>query len=310
MSVGRCYLIEALLHFLEMDNVNKSPKKNNPCPPNDAGEEEKKMHVFNVLDRFVQTYILEPTDDEGDDVVGDNDDNYDGKDGVFNYAANLLKSFMVLVDCKDAVASGNGEHLATIQKQMLFHFASVSGYNSYAIEMLIRTLQNQVLLSPAEAHQCKWAALANWKGGKNKNIEIDLLQENRNSDLKGMIRQMGANKTDKAIQRVSKAAGGVRKIIDVFEAQSSIKPKSSAHSHRSATEDEKKMLADLQKLKPFAISPGRYHQTFEGISSDPLENFDEKKFCEWLERRQRNIAMHFPSDDKADDLFDEDNDNT
>ena len=97
---------------------------------------------------------------------------------VFNYAANLLKSFMVLVDCKDAVASGNGEHLATIQKQMLFHFASVSGYNSYAIEMLISTLQNQVLLSPAEAHQCKWAALANWKGGKNKNIEIDLLQEN------------------------------------------------------------------------------------------------------------------------------------
>ena len=67
--------------------------------------------------------------------------------------------------------------------------------------MLISTLQNQVLLSPAEAHQCKWAALANWKGGKN--IEIDLLRENRNSDLKGMIPQMGANKTDKAIQRVS-----------------------------------------------------------------------------------------------------------
>ena len=120
---------------------------------------------------------------------------------------------------------------------------------------------------------------------------------------------MGANKTDKAIQRVSKAAGGVRKIIDVFEAQTSIEPKSSAHSHRSATEDEKKMLADWQKLKPFAISPGRYHQTLEGISSDPLENFDEKKFCEWLERHQRNIAMHFPSDDTADDLFDEDNDN-
>ena len=161
MSVGRCYLIEALLHFFEMDNVNEPSKKNNPCSPNDTGEEEKKMHVFNMLDRFVQTYILEPTDDKGSDIIGDNDDNYDGKDGVFNYAGNLLKSFMVLVDCKDAVASGNGEHLATIQKQMLFHFATVSGYNLYAIEMLISILQNQVLLSHAEAHQCKWAALAN-----------------------------------------------------------------------------------------------------------------------------------------------------
>ncbi len=33
-------------------------------------------------------------------------------DGVFNYFLNLVKSFMVLLDCKDVVASGNGEHLA------------------------------------------------------------------------------------------------------------------------------------------------------------------------------------------------------
>ncbi len=36
---------------------------------------------------------------------------------------------------------------------------------------------------------------------------------------------MGANKTEKAIQRMSKAAGGVRKIINVFEDQASIRPK-------------------------------------------------------------------------------------
>ena len=83
--------------------------------------------------------------------------------------------------------------------------------------MLISDIQNEVLLSPAEAHQCKWAALANWKGGRNKNIEIDLLQENRNKDIKGLIQLMGANKTGKAIDRVSRAAGGVCKIVDVFD---------------------------------------------------------------------------------------------
>ncbi len=36
---------------------------------------------------------------------------------------------------------------------------------------------------------------------------------------------MGANKTEKAIQRMSKAAGGVR-IINVFEHQASVRPKS------------------------------------------------------------------------------------
>ena len=66
------------------------------------------------------------------------------------------------------MATGNGDHLAIIQKQMILYF-SVS-YNAYAIEMLISTMQNQVTLSAAEAHKCKWGALVNWKGGKSKNI--------------------------------------------------------------------------------------------------------------------------------------------
>ncbi len=304
MSVGHCYLIEALLQFFNMDNVNESPKSNNPCPPNDLNEDERKLHVLAVLDKFLEEYVFqtsECSDDDGDTIDDDDDDD---DDGVYNYSINLLKSFMVLVDCKNAVASGNGEHLALIQKQMLLYFSSVSGFNSYAIEMLIATIQNEVLLSPAEAQQCKWAALANWKGGRNKNIEIDLLQENRNKDIKELIRHMGANKTDKAVQRISKAAGGVRKIVDVFEDQVGITPKSSFHSHRSSSEDEKKILADLQQLKPFAKTPGRSHSSFCGISSDPLKDLDEQKFCEWLQRHQKNIAIHFPTidEDSSDDM--------
>ena len=38
--------------------------------------------------------------------------------------------------------------------------------------MLISTLQNEVLPSPREAHQCKWTALANWKGGQEKTLRL------------------------------------------------------------------------------------------------------------------------------------------
>ena len=309
MSVGHCYLIEALLEFFKMDKTDESPKENDPCPSKDITDDEKKAHILAVLDKFLDEYIFQTTAQSDDEDMLADDDDDDISDGIFNYSINLLKSFMVLIDCKDAVASGNGEHLALVQKQMLLYFSSVSGYNSYAIEMLISTIQNAVLLSPAEAHQCKWAALANWKGGRNKNIEIDLLQENRNKDIKGLIHLMGSNKTEQAIERASRAAGGVRKIVDVFEDQASIKTKSSAHSHKSSTEDENKILADLRKVKPFSQTPGRSHKSFVGISSDPLENLDEEKFCEWLKRHQKNIAVHFPtqslndsgSDDEVDD---------
>ena len=79
--------------------------------------------------------------------------------------------------------------------------------------MLTRTVQNEVFLSEAEAHQCKWASNVNWKGGVGNNLEMDLLQENINRDLKKAIKHMGANKTYKAIERLSRAAGGVRKIV-------------------------------------------------------------------------------------------------
>ena len=32
-----------------------------------------------------------------------------------------------------------------------------------------------------------------------------------------------------------------------------------------------------------------------GISADPLNDLDEKKFEEWLQRHQKNIPLHFPT---------------
>ena len=98
----------------------------------------------------------------------------------------------MLIDFKDAVKEGNGKQLSILHKQLLWHFKSVSGYNVYAIEMLISIIQSEVFLSEAESNQVMWAGIVNWKGRDAKNIEIDLLQENRNKDLKSLIKSMGA----------------------------------------------------------------------------------------------------------------------
>ena len=52
-------------------------------------------------------------------------------------------------------------------------------------------IQNDVtcISSEAEARHCMWASTANWKGGVGKSIEIDLLQENRNKDMKRPLKQ-------------------------------------------------------------------------------------------------------------------------
>ena len=45
------------------------------------------------------------------------------------------------------------------------------------------------------------------------------MQENQNRDLKKLIKNMSANKTDKAIEHASKAVGGVRKAMQNFDVQ-------------------------------------------------------------------------------------------
>ena len=47
---------------------------------------------------------------------------------------------MILADIKDAVATENGQHLSVLHKQLLVHFFSASGFNEYAIEMLVNIM--------------------------------------------------------------------------------------------------------------------------------------------------------------------------
>ena len=100
-------------------------------------------------------------------------------------------------------------------------------------------------LSEAEAHQCIWASTVNCKGGAGNNIEIDLLQEDRNKSLKKSIKSMGPNKTDNAINKSSRASGGEDKIVENFDVQIKRATQSSSHSHRSTAADKSIVMADL-----------------------------------------------------------------
>ncbi|KAK2551333.1 hypothetical protein P5673_027726 [Acropora cervicornis] len=183
---------------------------------------------------------------------------------------------------------------------MLPHFKSTPGFNSYAIEMLINIIHNEVFLSEEEAHQCIWSATNNWQGGIGKNIEIDILQENRNRDIKKQIKSMGANKTNAAVERASRSTGGERKIIENFDQMVRKAKKSSAHTHSRSALDESKILADLREVKPFAYHGNRF-DSFPNISYDQLESLDQEDFQRWLGRHKRNIPLNAPQAQDEDD---------
>ena len=165
-----------------MSDSQKNPKRNGPNMAYITTDEQKKLFIESTYtpDKFLEQYVFI----EGDQAFG--------TDSECHYSVNLVKSFIILADIKDAVATGNGQHLLVMHKQLLVHFFSASGLNEYSIEMLVNMMQHQIFLSPAQAHQCMWTATVNWSGGYGKNVEIDLFQENRNKDIKSMIKSMGS----------------------------------------------------------------------------------------------------------------------
>ena len=271
-----------------METTKHKPTANGPHSVNVFDEDYRKRYMGNTLDKFLNEYVF---------VTENKESSSTPTNGVWCYGANVLKSHLVLADMKDAVATGNGDYLTVLRKQLLLHFFSTPGFNNYAIEMFINILQCEVLLSEAEAHACKWAATVNWKGGPRNNIEIDLFQENRNYEIKKLIKSMGANKTHKAITRASKASSGVTKVVEAFEDQVKMPQRSSTHKHRSSIDDETLIQKDLRNLRPFNKEDDRSFESFVDISHDPIHSLDKAKFKEWIDKHTKNILLHYPLDD-------------
>ena len=82
--------------------------------------------------------------------------------------------------------------------------------------------------------------------------------------------------------------------------------KSTAHSHKSAADDEQLISKDLCSKRPFKKKDGRMFESFVDISYSPLQSFNEQKFKEWVERHKNNILKHYTaSDDSDSDEFSE-----
>ena len=102
-----------------------------------------------------------------------------------------------------------------------------TGYGKSLIYQILPLLLYCKECSTTKSHQTRWASLATLKGGLEHNMEIDLLQEVMNRELKKGIKGMGANKTPKSIERLSRAAGGTMALVKNLDLALGIKSKSS-----------------------------------------------------------------------------------
>lgn len=281
LSVGRSYIIAAGLHFFGMETCNDKPTENKfPKDILHASDQTKKQYFDDVVGRFIDQFLYQksPYVEREDDFVK-------------NYGLCMIFFTVLIMQLKDTAKEADGERNLINQKLLLNIFKSLGSYSKYAIEMFVSVAQIESLLTPRLAEEFKWGFFVNWRGGPGKNMEDDLAQEVSNKLGKSIVHRMGANKTISSISKVCKAVNGIKEIIETFDKSSGIHATSVQHGKKDPIEEEKEMILDLLKLKPFNHTAGRIHNSFPDIKRTPLRYLNMQEFSHWIEKHLKELPV-------------------
>ena len=277
-SVGRAYIVVALMKFFGMETVEDMPTKNFVGNGEKPSAEEAKSFFSQKFEEFIDKMFFQRG-------YGGQNDDY-----VENYALSVIFCTFILLELNDTAAEGDGERNLINQKVLLTIFKSLGAYSKYAIEMFVSIAQMECMLSEKLSNEVKWGFFSNWRGGAGNNIEDDKAQEICNRLSKQAVMRMGANKTIENIQTVSRATSGLKMVIENFDKISSTHHVSSKHTTRSSKDDELSMVNDLMQLKPFDHEDGRCFRNFPMIQRCPTKYLDIAEFHCWLDRHKKQIG--------------------
>ena len=220
-------------------------------------------------------------------VIDTNIDISDTSDRVYNYARVLCHYGALILEFRDAVSEGDGERVYRCWRVMLPHFLA-SRRTKYSLEALRLQFQVKALLPPYLAHQVLWHRFVNTRGGPGRNIQCDLHNEHINKLIKGTIVSMGANLTEKSLQRAARSVSTVHAVCKQFDNESGVPVPTSAHSTREDKTDVGKVVCAVLTNKLLEQVPDRSHSKYGSIHLNPLHNWDKKKAIEWIKRKQRD----------------------
>lgn len=215
----------------------------------------------------------------------------DKDDGVYNYARVLCHYGSLVMEFRDAWHEGDGERVLRCWKLFLPHF-KVAGSTKYALEALKLQMQTGITFSPNLAHQVTWNRFVNVRGGAGNNIPCDLYNEHINKLLKHIIRSMGSNLTESALQRAARSVTTLHHICKTFDTQSGVPCRTTAHSTRSDNDDVKKVVKAVLKNKLLAEIGNREHRCFKGFKLNPLHKWDVKKTTKWMKDKVKEYKKY------------------
>ncbi len=211
-------------------------------------------------------------------------------DAVFDYARVFCHFGSLALEFTNSWEEGDGGRTTRCWGPFMLHFRA-STCTKYAWEALRLRFQ-LVMLPPALSHHLKWERFVNTHGGPGRNIPCDLFNEHMNKLFKEILASMGANLTERSIQRAARSVSTLSRVRAVFDKETNLPVPLVAHATADDEGEVSKVVDVLIKNKNLIITRGRTLSQFKDFDRDPLNGLDWKRLPKWIEEKKKQILQH------------------
>ena len=129
-------------------------------------------------------------------------------------------------------------------------------------------------LPPLQAEQLLWCRFVNTHGIRGRNIPLDLHQEHLNRLLKDIIKGIGANKTEEALVRSSKALGTLHNMLSQFDKDNHLDNTSEVHRPPSCKRELNTIIKELKTHQVLNLLMAEHTKPF--LSQDASYSLEKK----------------------------------
>ena len=130
------------------------------------------------------------------------------------------------------------------------------------------------------------------RGGAGNNIPCDLFNEHINKLLKYLIRNMGSNLTEFALQRAARSVTSLQQVCETFDVQSGVPWRTTAHSTRCDKDNFRKVVQTVLDNTLLVELDRRELRSFKDMRLNPLQKWDVAKTRSWFNTKIKEYQKY------------------
>ncbi|XP_019644096.1 PREDICTED: uncharacterized protein LOC109485103 [Branchiostoma belcheri] len=208
------------------------------------------------------------------------------QDYVYNYNTANLSMSLLIRNLRDATKEGDGERISNCFRAALLYFKAY-GHTKYAFGTLLFFARVNALLPPRLAHSLVWNRVVNNKGGKGRNIPMDLRLEHMNAFLKSFLRHLGPNLNEKSATRIARAIGVMEEILEQADRDWAVAKPSGYHHKKDPRNDIDILYRQFVSAGAFEYQAGRQYEHFPQFDRNLWSKLNPTDFAKWMKKKLR-----------------------